>query len=343
MPTIKKNVIQDLSHLDAFLACRERNNQTTQVFNIQKHAGEGHVRSIQLSDGLLALHFEVLLGEDIKLGIDSDEMDVVHFLYCLKGNCSHSFAGETSMTGIDEKRTAVIYSGSGSSSQVHMKKDEPLTFHLIRMKKEWYRTNIGFEKTNVKAPLYNFFKSLTPGAHSFHLGQFNFEIGELVQKLGNSKYPNEVYELSNFKGLCHIILAHQIKQFCSQTYEVGQPKTTLLKRELLHIVELTDFVKNYPEVLHSVTSLCSKCGLSAAKLQEGFKFLHQQTVGEFIRDVRLKRAEFLLRTSEMNISEVVYSIGFTSRSYFCKIFKGKYGCSPKKYKNHAIRNLQLMA
>nr|WP_313790335.1 AraC family transcriptional regulator [Allomuricauda sp.] len=38
-------------------------------------------------------------------------------------------------------------------------------------------------------------------------------------------------------------------------------------------------------------------------------------------------------TTEMNISEVVYSIGFTSRSYFSKIFKERYGLSPSEFKN----------
>ncbi|MDX1471934.1 MAG: AraC family transcriptional regulator, partial [Flavobacteriaceae bacterium] len=32
-----------------------------------------------------------------------------------------------------------------------------------------------------------------------------------------------------------------------------------------------------------------------------------------------------------NISEVVYMIGYSSRSYFSKIFKNKYGISPSKY------------
>lgn len=36
----------------------------------------------------------------------------------------------------------------------------------------------------------------------------------------------------------------------------------------------------------------------------------------------------------VNISEIVYSIGLTSRSYFSKIFKEKYNCSPKYYQEH---------
>ncbi|RXJ44361.1 helix-turn-helix domain-containing protein [Gelidibacter gilvus] len=33
----------------------------------------------------------------------------------------------------------------------------------------------------------------------------------------------------------------------------------------------------------------------------------------------------------MNISEIVYSVGLSSRSYFCRIFKKRFKCSPKLY------------
>ena len=43
--------------------------------------------------------------------------------------------------------------------------------------------------------------------------------------------------------------------------------------------------------------------------------------------------DLICEVSKLNISEVVYSIGFTSRSYFSKIFRRKYNCSPKQYKD----------
>ena len=69
-------------------------------------------------------------------------------------------------------------------------------------------------------------------------------------------------------------------------------------------------------------------------LQEGFKLMHGTTVSDYIRAVRVEKAEELIKTSDLNISEVVYSVGFTSRSYFSKIFRQKYNCSPKEYKVH---------
>ena len=67
------------------------------------------------------------------------------------------------------------------------------------------------------------------------------------------------------------------------------------------------------------------------KLQEGFQSIFGKTVNEYIRDVRLTRALNILLAGNKNVSEVVYELGLSSRSYFSKIFKEKYGVSPGKY------------
>ena len=80
--------------------------------------------------------------------------------------------------------------------------------------------------------------------------------------------------------------------------------------------------------------LALKSGLSQAKLQEGFKLLYARTVTEYIRHIRLEAARDYISTTEMNISQIVYTIGFSSRSYFSKIFKRKYGISPSDFQNN---------
>jgi len=49
-----------------------------------------------------------------------------------------------------------------------------------------------------------------------------------------------------------------------------------------------------------------------------------------------------MNTSDLNISQIVYSIGFTSRSYFTKIFKEKYVLAPNEYKRQ-IPNMMVQA
>ena len=44
----------------------------------------------------------------------------------------------------------------------------------------------------------------------------------------------------------------------------------------------------------------------------------------------------MLKNTDLNISQIVYSIGFSSRSYFSKIFKEKYGITPNKFKKKLL-------
>jgi AraC-like DNA-binding protein len=102
------------------------------------------------------------------------------------------------------------------------------------------------------------------------------------------------------------------------------------------IQELTDYIDNYPDLDHKVDNLTRKVGLSAAKVQEGFKFQHGLTICEYIRYVRLTKSEELISNTDLNISEIVYSVGFSSRSYFSKIFRERYECSPSDYKKSKL-------
>ena len=82
--------------------------------------------------------------------------------------------------------------------------------------------------------------------------------------------------------------------------------------------------------------LSLKSGLSQAKLQDGFKFLYTRTVTEYIRHVRLEAAREMMTNTDLNISQIVYSIGFTRRSYFSKIFKEKFGITPNQFKKSRL-------
>ena len=53
---------------------------------------------------------------------------------------------------------------------------------------------------------------------------------------------------------------------------------------------------------------------------------------EFIRIIRLKKAAELISSSkDLRIGEIAYKVGFTSQSYFAKLFSSQFGVSPKDF------------
>jgi ligand-binding sensor domain-containing protein/signal transduction histidine kinase/AraC-like DNA-binding protein len=89
--------------------------------------------------------------------------------------------------------------------------------------------------------------------------------------------------------------------------------------------------ENISDPQFNVSSLSDKLGISRMQLNRKINGLFNQTPGDFIRTIRLNRASQLMIDGQLNVSEVIYYVGITSRSYFTKAFTQQFGMSPKKY------------
>ena len=109
------------------------------------------------------------------------------------------------------------------------------------------------------------------------------------------------------------------------------------KDDIKKIHELAShIVDNISETL-TVASLSERSGLIPKKLQLGFRVLYSKSVNEYIRQMKLEISRDLILNTNDTISEIVYNIGFKSRSYFSKIFYEKYGILPTEYRKKSIR------
>ena len=81
-----------------------------------------------------------------------------------------------------------------------------------------------------------------------------------------------------------------------------------------------------------VVQLALLVNLSPSRFRHLFKEETGQSVNQYLRELRLKRAEFLLRTTFLTIKEVSLETGQKSSSHFIQYFKNKYGLTPSLYR-----------
>ncbi|MBV7314308.1 AraC family transcriptional regulator [Shewanella sp. NIFS-20-20] len=87
---------------------------------------------------------------------------------------------------------------------------------------------------------------------------------------------------------------------------------------------------SYSDPHFSVLQLATTLGMSIRQLQRIFRQQMALTPNQFIRDYRLHKAIGLLR-SGYPVTTVLYSVGFTSPSYFTECFKSRYQMTPSEY------------
>ncbi|TCR13082.1 two component regulator with propeller domain [Sphingobacterium sp. JUb78] len=81
----------------------------------------------------------------------------------------------------------------------------------------------------------------------------------------------------------------------------------------------------------NVTSLSAKIGMSHSNLYKKIKAISGQTINEFIRSVRLKKAAEILINTDAKINEAADMAGFYDIKYFREQFKKLFGSNPSDY------------
>ncbi|WP_158798763.1 hybrid sensor histidine kinase/response regulator transcription factor [Pedobacter sp. L105] len=118
-----------------------------------------------------------------------------------------------------------------------------------------------------------------------------------------------------------------IKNYLAQATDlVHSEKDKKFIAELLSLVE-----QNIKDPNLDVDFLCNQLFISRTKLYQKIKSISNQSVGEFIRTIRLKKAVQIMTHEDVPLYEVAERTGFLSSSNFSRAFKKEFGKSPLQY------------
>lgn len=305
-------------------------NYKEHILQVDNGLGKGVIRGMSFNGGISYLEFDMTFSENFQLTIGTAESAPICFAYCSKGSMEHSFGIAAEKCTLENFQIGIITNQSYAENVIYFKKEVNVKTTLITVKT---LGNSDLDRHNgFNERLEEIFLKQYPAKNSVYLGSYNLKIADKIQQLEAIKQDGIVRNLL-IEGQVQMILALELQQHADDLVNVEDRKNGLSTMEMDLVLEVSKFIENYPERPLTIAKLSSKSGLSPSKLQDGFKLLHGTTVSDYIRDVRLIKAEELIKNTDLNISEVVYSIGLTSRSYFSKIFKKKYNCSPKNYKD----------
>ncbi len=108
-----------------------------------------------------------------------------------------------------------------------------------------------------------------------------------------------------------------------ESYSVIPAKYKRLQAALSEIAEYWD--KNTP-----VAYYAELCSMSEVNFRRLFKEYTGLSPIDYRNDIRLSNAKSKLKSGEYNVSEVAELCGFSNLSFFIRLYKKKYGYTPKK-------------
>lgn len=241
----------------------------------------------------------------------------IEIIYIRKGYCSYRVDDEVIRLNCGD---AIII----SSMKLHLLISEDVDYDLdcIIFDPELIET-CDFIKNEYIDPLFGL------GAPSYYLFHKDISADKpIIDKIGmlvDIYYPgNQGLEL--FSCLFKI---------CQNVYDrnKNEPITHTLNVSERDIVSTMIFYidKHYKEKIY-IHDLCKVGGVSKNVCTELFKKYTDISPIEYLRQYRLLKSMEYLKNTQLSITEIAFSVGFNSSSYYCESFRQIYNMSPMEYR-----------
>ncbi len=93
------------------------------------------------------------------------------------------------------------------------------------------------------------------------------------------------------------------------------------------------YIKHYHTQNITLDDVCREFSCSRSSISHLFKKQTGKSFREYLTDVRIEDAKSLLLYSNISITEIALSVGFSDSNYFSGVFKASTGMSPMAYRH----------
>ncbi len=116
--------------------------------------------------------------------------------------------------------------------------------------------------------------------------------------------------------------------------EIRTASKTIDARYLL----IDNYFEKHLTTESSIEQMAEELHLSPRQISRILKTSYGVNFREKLRRTRMDRAGWLLRTTELSVSEISEQIGYNSETSFFKAFKSNYGMTPHAYRKEKKKN-----
>lgn len=107
-----------------------------------------------------------------------------------------------------------------------------------------------------------------------------------------------------------------------------KPENIPLKKEYLKIL---DYVNNHYQNI-TLDMLCKRFAYSKSHISHLFKTNNGKSIRQYANTLKIRDAKVLLKTTDLNMTEIALMIGFNDISYFIHTFRDITGTTPVRYR-----------
>lgn len=95
---------------------------------------------------------------------------------------------------------------------------------------------------------------------------------------------------------------------------------------------VSDKLHSEPNRRHYTSALADEAGVHPVYLASMFRRFYRKTIGEYLRELRVRQAADLLRGGDMPLVQMAVTLGFADQAHFTRIFGHEVGMPPNVFR-----------
>ena len=155
-------------------------------------------------------------------------------------------------------------------------------------------------------------------------------IKEILSAAAEEAKGIEPHHRLALRGLMLALFAHLMRSGMKEA--PGESPRSSAARHYMLIEPALRYIRDtYTEHI-TVEGLAALCSVSKYHFCRVFKGVTGMTVTQYLNDYRLRIAETMLKKTAKPITEIAWLCGFEDESYFCRLYKKRFGVSAGRYR-----------
>lgn len=124
--------------------------------------------------------------------------------------------------------------------------------------------------------------------------------------------------------------------FCRLLIEIARSLKMAEEGSISYVTAARKYIKAHLCEKLSVSQIAAEVGLNRSYLQTLFRKVTGKTVVEYINSLRIEKACFIMKNTDLPTVDIAIDCGFASRQHFMYVFKQHTGCTARQYRTGSV-------
>lgn len=300
---------------------------------IQILGGENHVnKSIYTDSGNFIIDSNKLLSEDELISIrkhtrfinfPSHKHNYIEFNYVYQGKLTQIIDDKEIML----KKGELIFLNQCINHEIKASAQEDIIINFIIRPEFFDYVAVFLDNDNIiskflMTTLYTYYDR---GEYLYFRVSERKNIQELIEKIIVELYAPSAMSKGTIKLLVGLLLVELVKS--SQDIEIY----SIDNYEKMVIIETLKYIEEFYND-GTLLELSKKLKIPDYKLSKLIKKHTKMTFKELLQEKKLSKAIELIKSTGYHMFEIVERVGYENPTHFYKIFRDKFGMTPRQYK-----------